>query len=93
MFAAASFILFMALDGAAAPQKKDVDTHPPALAKVLEQARHDFEAKYKELGLLGAAPLVGREAPASDACEIASVHADFDGAAQAQPQAAVALKP
>jgi hypothetical protein len=81
-------MLFMALNGAAATQAKDVDTRPPALAQVLEQARKDFEVKYNELGLLGAAPLVGMEASASNTTEIASVRADFDGAAQAQPQAA-----
>jgi hypothetical protein len=82
MFAAVSFALFMALDGGAAVAAKDVDTFPPRLAHALEQARQDFELRYTELGLLGAAPLAGKEPVAPCTIEIAS-HADFDGAAQA----------
>jgi hypothetical protein len=88
MFAAVSFALFMALDGGAALAAKHVDTFPPQLAQVLEQARQDFELRYMELGLLGAAPLAGKEPVAPCTTEIASSHAEFDGAAQASAAAA-----
>ena len=83
MFATVSFALFMAMDGAATAPPKDVDTCPLELAQALTQARQDFEIRYSELGLLGAAPLVGRESVAPDSTQIASAHAEFDGAAQA----------
>lgn len=85
MFAAVSFVLFMAADGAA--PAKDVDTRPLELAQeiaqVLSLARQDFEVRYTELGLLGAAPLAGTERVTLPADRIASAHAEFDGAAQA----------
>jgi len=83
MFAAVSFAFFMAVNGAPAPPAKDVDTLPQELAQALAQARQDFEVRYTELGLLGAAPLVDREIVAVDSSEIASRRAEFDGAAQA----------
>jgi len=94
MFAAVPFALFMAVNGPAAALAKDVDTCPLELAQALAQARQDFEIRYSELGLLGAAPLVGKEGVASDSTQIASAHADFDGAAQAgrHPQRRSALK-
>lgn len=85
MFAAVSFVLFMAADGAA--PAKDVDTRPLELAQeiaqVLAQARQDFEVRYTELGLLGAAPLAGTERVTPPSDRIASTHPEFDGAAQA----------
>lgn len=77
MFAAVSIVLFMAADGAASA--KDVDTRPLELAQeiaqVLAQARQDFEVRYTELGLLGAAPLAGRERVTPPSDQIASEHA------------------
>lgn len=83
MLAAVSFVLFMAADGAA--PAKDVDTRPleQEVAQVLALARQDFEVRYTELGLLGAAPLAGTERVTLPADRIASSHAEFDGAAQA----------
>ena len=89
MFAAASYMLFIALNGAAAAQPKDaaaIEARTSAVAQLVAQARRDFEVKYAELGLLGAAPLVGKEAPANATTERAPARADEAGAAQAQPR-------
>jgi hypothetical protein len=39
----------------------DLNAPQRELAQVFEQARRDFEARHAELGLVGAAPLAGRE--------------------------------
>lgn len=59
MLAVLSLLGFIAVNGPA--PAKDVDTRSQELAQVFEQARHDFEVHHAELGLLGAAPLAGKE--------------------------------
>lgn len=59
MLAVLSLVGFIAVNGPA--PAKDVDTSARELAQVFEQARHDFEVRHAELGLLGAAPLAGKE--------------------------------
>ncbi len=50
---------FMVVNGPApAP---DLSAPDRELAQALEEARRDFEARHAELGLVGAAPLAGRE--------------------------------
>jgi hypothetical protein len=86
MFALLSLSLFLAADEAAA--KPAVESCPVALAQVITQAFDDFEARYSELGLLGAAPMPGRELLEPAEQEVAT--RAFDGAqlvsvAHAQP--------
>ena len=83
MFALASFVLLLAADEAAA--KPVVESCPVALAQVITQALDDFELRYSELGLLGAAPLPGREPLAVAEPEAVATHPEFDGSAQAAP--------
>lgn len=59
MLAVLSLVGFIAVNGPAPAE--DVDTSARELAQVFEQARHDFEVRHAELGLLGAAPLAGKE--------------------------------
>jgi hypothetical protein len=59
MLAVLSLIGFIAVNGPV--PAKDVDKSARELAQVFEQARHDFEVRHAELGLLGTAPLAGKE--------------------------------
>ena len=85
MFALASFVLFLAADEAAA--KPVVESCPVALAQVITQALDDYEIEYSELGLLGAAPLPGRESLAVAEPVVVTTRSEFDGSAQAAPAA------
>ena len=84
MFALASLVLFLAADEAAA--KPVVESCPVALAQLITQALDDYEIRYSELGLLGAAPLPGRE-PVATAEPVVATHPEFDGSAQVAPAA------
>jgi hypothetical protein len=84
MFALVSLALFLAADEAAPTYNESC---PLALAQVITQALDDYEVEYSELGLLGAAPLPGREPLAVDEPPIVATHPEFDGTAQAVPAA------
>jgi hypothetical protein len=84
MFALVSLALFLAPD-AAAPTY--TESCPLALAQVITQALDDYEMEYSELGLLGAAPLPGREPLAVEQPDVVATHSEFDGSAQAAPAA------
>lgn len=62
MFAVLFVTGLMLADGPVPPRHVDTRSQQ-ALAQAIEQARRDFELRHAELGLLGAAPLVGRERP------------------------------
>jgi hypothetical protein len=83
MFAALSFALFLAADEAV-PKPAVVETCPVELAQVITHALDDFETSYSELGLLGAAPLLGRE-PVAEEDPVVTTHAEFDGSAWVAP--------
>ena len=53
------FAGFMVVNGPA--PSPDLGAPDRELAQVLEQARRDFEARYDELGLVGAAPIAAHE--------------------------------
>ena len=85
MFALVSLALFLAADEAA--PKAVTDSCPLVLAQVITHALDDYEMEYSELGLLGAAPLPGRERLPVDEPPIVATHPEFDGSAQVAPAA------
>ena len=85
MFALVSLALFLAASEAAPTNA--TDSCPIALAQVVTQALDDYETEYSELGLLGAAPLPGREMLSIDEPPVVATHPEFDGSAQAAPAA------
>jgi hypothetical protein len=76
MFALFSLALILAADEAA--PKQVTESCPVSVAQVVTQALDDFEARYAELGLLGAAPMPGRELLLPAEQEVAT--RAFDGA-------------
>lgn len=65
MLAMLSLATVIAVGVAPAPGGDDVEARTQReLAQVWQQARRDFEQRHAELGLLGSAPLPGRDAAA-----------------------------
>ena len=84
MFALVSLLFLFVADEASA--KSAVETCPVPLAQVITQAFDDFEARYSELGLLGAAPMPGRELLIPAEPEVTTTRT-FDGAQLASASA------
>ena len=93
MFALASFLLFFIAADDAAATKPAVESCPVDVAQAVTRALDDFEAAYADLGLLGAAPMPGRELlpetqTETETEQVVSTYSAFDGSVRvaAEPQ-------